>query len=137
VCEQEGGYEHHRAGHHVGRLRYELWRLGADAPRSNVTRGDIVLDDSSGSLVFAEGLPVAALGLKDLERVAAKVEAGFASATRSIKNLDRGPDSLATQRGLVVVATPEAVLILPKDRAQEVKLLREKVLARRRDMNPR
>jgi mannose-1-phosphate guanylyltransferase/mannose-6-phosphate isomerase len=74
---------------------FELWRLRAETPAANVVDGPAIVDGSTGSLVLARGIAVAAMGLD----------------------------------GFVVVATPEAVLILPKDRAQDVKLLRERILA--------
>jgi methionine biosynthesis protein MetW len=72
----------------------------ADGARRPCTARDIA------DLASELGLNLAALTSVDdpgdRERVATKVEAGFASATRSIKDLDRGPDSLGTQRGLRV-----------------------------------
>jgi mannose-1-phosphate guanylyltransferase/mannose-6-phosphate isomerase len=73
----------------------ELWRLEAQGPNDNVATGNVILEDCRGSLVRAEGVTVAAMGLE----------------------------------GFIVVATPNAVLILPKDRAQDVKRLREAALA--------
>lgn len=73
----------------------ELWRLAAPTPDANVTRGPVALMECEGVLVHADGVVVAAAGLKDL----------------------------------IIVAVDGAVLILPKDRAQDVKQLRAAALA--------
>ena len=57
--------------------------------RGNVLRGDVLLEDSSGCLLFAESRLLSVVGLKDL----------------------------------VVVETKDAVLVAPRDRAQDVKQL--------------
>jgi len=55
--------------------------------QGNVTRGDVLCEDSAGCLLFAESRLLSVLGLKDF----------------------------------VVVETKDAVLVAPKDRAQDVK----------------
>ncbi|MBW3558988.1 MAG: mannose-1-phosphate guanylyltransferase/mannose-6-phosphate isomerase, partial [Proteobacteria bacterium] len=50
----------------------ELWRLGATSEADNVTKGEVLLVDSSGCLVFAEDRPVAAMELRDLIVVSSK-----------------------------------------------------------------
>ena len=69
----------------------ELWRLGDKDEGGNRSRGDVVVIDTKDSLVWADGITVAALGVQDL----------------------------------VIVATPEAVIVLPKDQAQNVKAVVE------------
>jgi mannose-1-phosphate guanylyltransferase/mannose-1-phosphate guanylyltransferase/mannose-6-phosphate isomerase len=66
-----------------------VWRAAAHDAAGNVTTGAVVLEDSEGCLVVADGPTVAGLGLADL----------------------------------VVVATPERVLIIPKHRDQEIRAL--------------
>lgn len=70
---------------------FELWRLGAEHETANVASGSVVALECDGSLIRAEGITIAASGLKDM----------------------------------IVVATPEAVLIVPKHKAQDVKKLWE------------
>ena len=64
-----------------------LWDVLPKDDAGNATRGDVMLQDCTNSLVFAENGLVAAVGLRDA----------------------------------VVVQTKDAVLVAPKDRAQEVK----------------
>lgn len=68
-----------------------LMEAGRNGTRGNVTRGDVLLADVSGSLIHSSGRLVAAVGLRDQ----------------------------------VVVETPDAVLVAPVARAQEVKQLVE------------
>lgn len=63
-----------------------VWERGAQGPARNVTHGDVLLMDVSGSIVHASSRLVAVIGLKDQ----------------------------------IVVETPDAVLVAPLDRAQEV-----------------
>lgn len=49
----------------------ELWRLGPQDADRNLVRGDAVVMDSRGSLVWAEDRTVAVLGVDDLIVVAA------------------------------------------------------------------
>jgi mannose-1-phosphate guanylyltransferase/mannose-6-phosphate isomerase len=74
----------------------ELWRLGPRDAQDNFVRGDGILIDTEGSLVWAENKTVGVIGVKDL----------------------------------IVVQTGDAVIVLPKSRAQEVKLLVEQIKAR-------
>jgi len=76
----------------------ELWRLRASGPTDNVTHGDAVVIDATGSLVWADGPPVAVVGLDNV----------------------------------IVVSTPQGVIVLPMDRAQDVKLAVEALKARKR-----
>ncbi len=66
--------------------------IGADAA-GNVTRGDVILEDSSGCFVYSESRLVATVGLKDH----------------------------------VVVETKDAVLVVPRDRVQDVKTVVERL----------
>jgi mannose-1-phosphate guanylyltransferase len=75
-------------------LADELERDGGEAHH-----GDVVALDTEGSLLFAEGGTIAAIGVADL----------------------------------VVVHTGDAVLVVPRDRAQEVKRLVEELERRGRD----
>jgi mannose-1-phosphate guanylyltransferase/mannose-6-phosphate isomerase len=65
----------------------ELWRLGRTRETENVTHGDTVLIDTTSSLVWADGPPVAVVGLDNI----------------------------------IVVSTPQGIIVLPMDRAQDVK----------------
>jgi mannose-1-phosphate guanylyltransferase/mannose-6-phosphate isomerase len=66
-----------------------LWRQGPHDEGGNRLQGEAVALDTTGSLVWADGVAVAVLGVADL----------------------------------VVVATPAAVIVLPRERAQEVRTL--------------
>ena len=48
----------------------EVWRLGAQDGAKNVTRGQTVAIDTTGSLIWSEGPPVATVGVSDLIVVA-------------------------------------------------------------------
>jgi mannose-1-phosphate guanylyltransferase/mannose-6-phosphate isomerase len=74
----------------------ELWRLGPRDEAENFLRGDALLIDTQGSLVWAHSKTVGVIGLTDV----------------------------------IVVQTDEAVIVLPKSRAQDVKLLVEQIKAR-------
>jgi mannose-1-phosphate guanylyltransferase/mannose-6-phosphate isomerase len=74
----------------------EIWRLGAKDDAGNVVRGDALVIDSAGSLVWSETLTVGVVGVSDL----------------------------------IVVQTKEALLILPRSRAEDVKQLVEQFAAR-------
>ena len=74
----------------------ELWRLGPRDGQDNFVRGDAILIDAEGSLVWSEDKTVGVIGVKDL----------------------------------IVVQTGDAVIVLPKSRAQDVKLLVEQIKAR-------
>ncbi len=67
----------------------ELWELSARDSDDNACRGNAILVDSHGNLVYAEGRTVALVGVSDL----------------------------------VIVETADAVFVCPRDRAQEVKLI--------------
>jgi mannose-1-phosphate guanylyltransferase/mannose-6-phosphate isomerase len=69
----------------------ELWRHGARDEADNHTRGDAVVLDSEGSLLWSDGPSISVVGVSDL----------------------------------IVVATAGHVLVLPKDRAQDVKKIVE------------
>lgn len=69
-----------------------LWQVTAKDEHGNVARGDVMLHDTNGSLVFADSRMVACLGLDDV----------------------------------VVVETPDAVMVASKSRTQDVK----KIVAR-------
>jgi mannose-1-phosphate guanylyltransferase/mannose-6-phosphate isomerase len=64
-----------------------LWLVVKKDEAGNSTRGDVMLSDTSGSLVIADGRMVACIGIDDM----------------------------------VVIETPDAVLVARKDRTQEVK----------------
>lgn len=64
-----------------------LWLVANKDAAGNATRGDVMLRDSSGSLVMADGRMVACIGIDDM----------------------------------VVIETPDAVLVARKERTQEVK----------------
>jgi mannose-1-phosphate guanylyltransferase/mannose-6-phosphate isomerase len=74
----------------------ELWRLGPRDEHDNFLRGDGILIDTEGALVWAESKTVGVIGVRDL----------------------------------IIVQTGDAVIVLPKSRAQDVKLLVEQVKAR-------
>lgn len=65
-----------------------LWRIGSQDNSGNVTLGEVLVEDTSGSYVRSEGPLVVAIGLSDL----------------------------------IVVATVDAVLVVPKNRAGDVQL---------------
>jgi len=64
-----------------------LWQISTHDADGNVTRGDVIVEDTKNSLLLAEGRCVAAVGISDL----------------------------------VVVETPDAVLVAPRDKAQDVR----------------
>ena len=64
-----------------------LWQVAEKDGAGNATRGDVMLHETSGSLVMADGRMVACIGIEDM----------------------------------VVIETPDAVLVARKDRTQEVK----------------
>lgn len=64
-----------------------LWQVAAKDGAGNATRGDVMLHETSGSLVMADGRMVACIGIDDM----------------------------------VVIETPDAVLVARKDRTQGVK----------------
>ena len=74
----------------------EIWRLSDKTERGVSLQGDAVALDVDDSLVWGQGIPVAAIGVKDL----------------------------------VIVATPQGVLVIPKDRSQEVRQALEALKAR-------
>jgi len=65
----------------------ELWRQGPLDADENLLRGDVLLLETTSSLVWSDGPSVSVIGLSDL----------------------------------IIIATPDHVLVLPKDRAQDVK----------------
>ncbi len=65
----------------------ELWRQGPRGKGENFIKGDVLLLDTEGSLIWSDGPTVSVIGVSDL----------------------------------IVIATPEHVLVLPQDRAQDVK----------------
>jgi mannose-1-phosphate guanylyltransferase/mannose-6-phosphate isomerase len=75
----------------------ELWRLGPRDEHENFVRGDVLLIDTEGALVWADSKTVGTIGVRDL----------------------------------IVVQTKDAVIVLPKSRAQDVKKLVDLVKARR------
>ena len=72
-----------------------LWAVSAQDPDGNATRGDVLLHDSLGTLVYASHRLVAAVACEDM----------------------------------VVVETPDAVLVSPKNRAHDVKKIVERLRA--------
>ncbi|MGB7990248.1 MAG: cupin domain-containing protein, partial [Candidatus Methylophosphatis roskildensis] len=64
-----------------------LWQVAEKDGAGNATRGDVMLHETSGCLVMADGRMVACIGIEDM----------------------------------VVIETPDAVLVARKDRTQEVK----------------
>jgi mannose-1-phosphate guanylyltransferase/mannose-1-phosphate guanylyltransferase/mannose-6-phosphate isomerase len=74
----------------------ELWRLGPHDGQGNMLKGDTLVIDAEGTLVWAGSRTVGVIGVKDL----------------------------------VVVETEEAVLVMPRERAQDVKLLVDRIKAR-------
>ncbi len=74
----------------------EIWRLGPQDDKGNRVRGDVLVIDSEGSLVWSDSKTVGVIGVKDL----------------------------------IVVQTEDAVIVLPRSRAQDVKLLAERIKAR-------
>lgn len=75
-----------------------LWRIGNQDNSGNVTLGEVLVEDTSGSYVRSEGPLVVAIGLSDL----------------------------------IVVATVDAVLVVPKDRAGDVQLATARLVAENR-----
>ncbi len=65
----------------------ELWRQGPLDQNDNLARGDVLMLETAGSLVWSNGPSVATIGLNDV----------------------------------IIIATADHVLVLPKDRAQDVK----------------
>lgn len=76
----------------------ELWRVGEKDPGGNRGHGEVVAIDTTDSLLWADGVTVAAVGVQDL----------------------------------MIIATKDAVIVLPKDRAQDVKKVVEQLKARGR-----
>jgi mannose-1-phosphate guanylyltransferase/mannose-6-phosphate isomerase len=74
----------------------ELWRLGPRDDAENFVRGDALLIETQGSLIWADSKTVGVIGLSDV----------------------------------IVVQTDDAVIVLPKSRAQDVKQLVEQFKAR-------
>ena len=74
----------------------ELWRHGARDAAGNHARGETVVLDSRGSLLWSNGPSISVVGVSDL----------------------------------IVVATADHVLVLPKDRAQDVKKIVDQWKAR-------
>jgi mannose-1-phosphate guanylyltransferase/mannose-6-phosphate isomerase len=72
-----------------------LWDVLPKDEAGNAFRGDVMLQDTTGTLAFSEGRLVACVGVRDL----------------------------------VVVETPDAVLVAHKDRTQEVKKIAERLKA--------
>ncbi|MBX3685614.1 MAG: mannose-1-phosphate guanylyltransferase/mannose-6-phosphate isomerase [Rhodocyclaceae bacterium] len=75
-----------------------LWQVADKDDDTNVTHGDVILEDCSGTLVFADSRLVAGVGLDDV----------------------------------VVVETPDAVLVARKDRTQDVKKIVARLKAEQR-----
>ena len=73
----------------------ELWRLGPTDAHGNLVRGQAILHEVKGTLVWSDGAAITAIGVEDI----------------------------------VVVATGEAVLVMPRARAQDVKLIVERFKA--------
>jgi mannose-1-phosphate guanylyltransferase/mannose-6-phosphate isomerase len=65
----------------------ELWRQGPQDANANVSKGDVLLLETDGSLVWSDGPKVSVIGASDL----------------------------------IVIATGDHVMVLPKSRAQDVK----------------
>ena len=72
-----------------------LWEIGVKDAAGNVSKGDVVLEDSRNCYVHSEGMLTAVLGLDDV----------------------------------VVVATDDAVLAMPRSRAQDVKRIVDRLKA--------
>lgn len=72
-----------------------LWQILDKDADGNATRGQVVLHDAQGSLVFSQGRMVACVGIRDM----------------------------------VVIETPDVIMVAPLDRAQDVKQLVAKVKA--------
>ncbi|WP_110656196.1 mannose-1-phosphate guanylyltransferase/mannose-6-phosphate isomerase [Salinicola halimionae] len=68
-----------------------LWEISAKDDKDNALRGDVVVDDVSGSLIHSESRLVAAVGVRDL----------------------------------MVIETPDAVMVAHRDAAQAVKRIAE------------
>ena len=75
----------------------ELWRQGPLDADDNLSKGEVTLLDTQGSLIWSDGPKVSVLGVSDL----------------------------------IVIATGEHVLVLPKDRAQDVKRIVDELKARK------
>lgn len=80
----------------------ELWRLGVRDGLGNLTRGEVVVLDTEGAMIWSEGTTVAVLGMKDI----------------------------------LVVEANGAVIVLPKSRAQDVKVIVDAVAKMRRAKLP-
>ena len=72
-----------------------LWQILDKDADGNATRGEVVLHDAHGNLVFSQGRMVACVGIRDM----------------------------------VVIETPDVIMVAPLDRAQDVKQLVAKVKA--------
>lgn len=70
----------------------ELWRLGEQDAAGHHIRGDGMVEDGTGNLIWSDGPPISVVGLSDI----------------------------------VVVASGGQVLVLPKDRAQDVRRIVER-----------
>jgi len=68
-----------------------LWEISARDENNNALRGDVIVDDVSGSLIHSESRLVAAVGVRDL----------------------------------MVIETPDAVMVAHRDAAQAVKVIAE------------
>ena len=71
----------------------ELWRQGPLDLNANFSKGDVLLLETEGSLVWSDGPKVSVIGVADL----------------------------------VVIATADHVMVLPKDRAQDVKKIVDEI----------
>jgi len=76
-----------------------LWQVSEKDGAGNVTRGDVMLEQASDNLVFAQGRLVACVGIDNM----------------------------------VVVETPDAVLVANKDKMQEVKSIVARLKTQQRD----
>lgn len=76
-----------------------LWQVVDKDDNGNAVRGDVLLQDTHDSLVYAEGRLVACLGVRDV----------------------------------VVVETPDAIMVAAKDRTQDVKSLVTRLQTERRE----
>lgn len=74
----------------------ELWRQGPLDENENLQRGDVLLMETQGSLVWSDGPTVSTIGVSDL----------------------------------IVIATADHVLVLTKDRAQDVKKIVDEIKKR-------
>jgi mannose-1-phosphate guanylyltransferase/mannose-6-phosphate isomerase len=71
----------------------ELWRQGPLDAKENFLKGEVLLLETAGSLIWSDGPMVSVIGISDL----------------------------------IVIATADHVLVLPKDRAQDVKKIVDEV----------